>query len=127
MKHGTGRRKEQTRRAPCSHSPPCHMPTIRDMDQSSSLGARMRQIELRRVVITGLGVVSPNARGRLAFDRANRGGRSGITRIEEFDTSRLKSKVAGTIRGVDLTEAMDSRQLKRVSRMVPLAILASLE
>lgn len=87
----------------------------------------MRQIELRRVVVTGLGVVSPNARGRLAFDRANRGGRSGITRIEEFDTSRLKSKVAGTIRGVDLTEAMDSRQLKRVSRMVPLAILASLE
>lgn len=87
----------------------------------------MRQIELRRVVVTGLGVVSPNARGVPSFDRANREGRSGVKRIEEFDTSRLKSKVAGVVRGVDLAEAMESRQLKRVSRMVPLAILASLE
>ena len=87
----------------------------------------MRQIELRRVVVSGLGVVSPNARGRLAFDRANREGISGVKRIEEFDTSKLKSRVAGIVRGVDLTEAMETRQLKRVSRMVPLAILAALE
>ncbi len=87
----------------------------------------MRSIELRRVVVTGLGVISPNARGRFAFDRANRGGLSGVTRIEEFDTTRLKSKVAGVVRGVDLSEAIEARQLKRVSRMVPLAILAALE
>ena len=87
----------------------------------------MRSIELRRVVVTGLGVISPNARGRVAFDRANREGLSGVTRIEEFDTSRLKSKVAGVVRGIDLSDAIESRQLKRVSRMVPLAILAALE
>lgn len=87
----------------------------------------MRQIDLRRVVVTGLGVVSPNARGRFAFDEANREGSSGVKRIEEFDTTNLKSKVAGIVRGLDLTEAMEARQLKRVSRMVPLAILAALE
>lgn len=87
----------------------------------------MRQIELRRVVVTGMGVVSPNACGRDAFREALREGRSGVKSIEEFDTSRLKSRVAGVVRGVDLSQAMEPRQLKRVSRMVPLAILASLE
>ncbi len=87
----------------------------------------MRQIELRRVVVTGLGAVSPNGRGCVAFDLANREGRSGVKAIEEFDTAKLKSRVAGVVRGLDLSEAMDSRQLKRVSRMVPLAILAALE
>ncbi len=87
----------------------------------------MPLVELRRVVVTGLGVVSPNGHDREAFRRANRDGISGVHRIEEFDASRLRSQVAGVVRGVDLTRAMESRQLKRVSRMVPLAILAARE
>ena len=84
-------------------------------------------VELRRVVVTGLGVVSPNGHDREAFREANRDGTSGIRRIEEFDASSLRSQVAGVVRGVDLARAMEPRQLKRVSRMVPLAILAARE
>jgi 3-oxoacyl-[acyl-carrier-protein] synthase II len=84
-------------------------------------------MELRRVAVTGLGVVSPNGQGRDAFRHALRHGISGVRRIEEFDTSRLRSRVAGVIRGLDLTRALEPRQLKRVSRMVPLAILAARE
>src|SRR5438270_13617061 len=87
----------------------------------------MPVVELRRVVVTGLGVVSPNGHDREAFRRALRAGTSGVRRIEEFDTARLKSRVAGIIRGIDLTCALEARQLKRVSRMVPLAILAARE
>ena len=87
----------------------------------------MRHVEPRRVVVTGIGAVSPNGPDREAYRRANREGLGGIRRIEEFDTSKLRSRVAGIIRGVDLTRAMEPRQLRRVSRMVPLAILAAAE
>jgi 3-oxoacyl-[acyl-carrier-protein] synthase II len=84
-------------------------------------------LELRRVVVTGLGVVSPNGHDREAFREALRAGQSGVRRIEEFDTSGLKSRVAAIVRGIDLTRALEPRQIKRVSRMVPLAILAARE
>lgn len=87
----------------------------------------MPHVELRRVVVTGLGAVSPNGHNREAFRRALRNGVSGVHLIDEFDTSRLRSRVAGTIRGLDLTRAMETRQLRRVSRMVPLAVLAARE
>jgi 3-oxoacyl-[acyl-carrier-protein] synthase II len=88
---------------------------------------RRRQVELRRVVVTGLGVVSPNGVGKEAYRRANREGTSGVSRIDQFDTSALWSRVAATVRDIDLTRAMDPKQLKLVSRMVPLAILAARE
>ncbi len=87
----------------------------------------MRSIELRRVVVTGIGVVSPNGHDRQSFLQANLEGKSGISRIEEFDTSSIWSRVAGRIRGLDLTKAMDARQLRVVSRTAPLAILAARE
>ncbi len=87
----------------------------------------MRRVNLRRVVVTGLGAVSPNGHTREAFRKAIHEGRSGIGLIDAFDTSKLRSRVAGIVRGIDLTLAMEARQLKRVSRMVPLAILASRE
>lgn len=87
----------------------------------------MPHLELRRVVVTGLGAVSPNGHDREAYRAALRDGTSGVRRIEEFDTSGLRSRVAGIARGLDLARAMEPRQLRRVSRMVPLAILAARE
>ncbi len=81
----------------------------------------------RRVVITGLGAISPNGLGAEAFDRANRDGVSGVSAIDLFDTSHLASRVAGIVRDVELTDALDRRQLRVVSRTVPLAILAARE
>jgi 3-oxoacyl-[acyl-carrier-protein] synthase II len=85
----------------------------------------MHSVPRRRVVITGLGVVSPNARGKAAYLRANREGTSGIRRIDAFDTSAVWSKVAGIVADVDLTEALEPKQLRLVSRTVPLGILAA--
>ena len=87
----------------------------------------MPSIELRRVVVTGLGVVSPNGHGCNEYRSSLRDGRSGVRAIEEFDTSGLKSRIAGTVRNIDLSRAIEERHLKRVSRMVPLAILAARE
>jgi beta-ketoacyl-acyl-carrier-protein synthase II len=51
----------------------------------------------RRVVITGLGIISPFGRGRSAACLALRDGRSGIRRIESIDTSSLNCKIAGEV------------------------------
>ena len=87
----------------------------------------MRQLQIRRVVVTGIGAVSPNGNSRDAYRDALSAGTSGVRRIEAFDTSKLKSRVAGIVQGVDLEAALEARQLKRVGRVVPLAILAAAE
>ena len=87
----------------------------------------MRSTQLRRVVVTGIGAVSPNGHDRASYAQAVIEGKSGISRIEEFDTSGIQSQVAGRIHGLDLTQALDKKQLRVVSRTVPLALLAARE
>src|SRR5215469_16424097 len=82
---------------------------------------------LPRVVITGLGVVSPNGIGREAFCRAILEGKSGVKRISRFDTSALPVQIAGEIPEFDELAWVDGRERKHVSRVVPLAIAASTE
>ena len=56
---------------------------------------------LRRVVITGLGVVAPNGIGKMDFWQASSSGRSGVRRITRFDASPLPTQIAGEIPAFD--------------------------
>lgn len=80
-----------------------------------------------RIVITGVGVLSPNGLGREAFFDAVKQGRSGIGPITAFDASRLSSRVAGELTGFDPRASMDPHQLQHVSRVVPMSIAATSE
>ncbi len=82
---------------------------------------------LPRVVITGIGVVSPNGMGKEAFCRAILAGKSGVKRISRFDPSSLPVHVAGEIPEFDELAWVDARERKHVSRAVPLAVAASAE
>jgi 3-oxoacyl-[acyl-carrier-protein] synthase II len=82
---------------------------------------------LPRVVITGLGVVSPNGIGKEEFCRAILAGRSGVRRISRFDPTDLPVHIAGEIPDFDESQWVDPRERKHVSRVVPLAIAASSE
>jgi 3-oxoacyl-[acyl-carrier-protein] synthase II len=82
---------------------------------------------LKRAVITGMGVVSPNGIGKEAFCRAILAGTSGVKQITRFDTSDLPVKIAGEIRDFDEEEWISDHERKHVSRVVPLAIAASTE
>jgi 3-oxoacyl-[acyl-carrier-protein] synthase II len=82
---------------------------------------------MRRVVITGMGVVSPNGIGRDAFCRAVLEGRSGVRRISRFDPSELQVQIAGEVSDFDELAWVDPFERKNVSRVVPLAIAASSE
>jgi 3-oxoacyl-[acyl-carrier-protein] synthase II len=80
-----------------------------------------------RVVITGVGVVSPNGIGREDFCRAILAGKSGVKRIARFDPSSLPVQIAGEIPEFDELAWVDARERKHVSRVVPLAVAASAE
>src|SRR5438067_10900325 len=80
-----------------------------------------------RIVITGMGVVSPNGIGKEAFCRAILAGKSGVKRIARFDPSSLPVHIAGEIPEFDELAWVDARERKHVSRVVPLSIAASTE
>ncbi len=81
----------------------------------------------KRVVITGMGVVSPNGIGNEAFCRAILAGTSGVKRIRSFDPSDLPVQIAGEVQDFDELAWMDAHERKHVSRAVPLALAASTE
>lgn len=80
-----------------------------------------------RVVITGLGVLSPNGIGKQAFCRALLAGTSGVGRITRFDPSELPVQIAGEVRNFDESKWIDAHERKHVSRAVPMAFAASAE
>jgi 3-oxoacyl-[acyl-carrier-protein] synthase II len=81
----------------------------------------------RRVVITGMGVVSPNGIGNEDFCRAALAGTSGVRRITRFDPSDLPVQIAGEIAEFDELAWVDAHERKHLSRAVPLALAASTE
>jgi 3-oxoacyl-[acyl-carrier-protein] synthase II len=81
----------------------------------------------RRVVITGMGAVSPNGVGNAAFSAAILEGRSGVGRISRFDPSEIQVQIAGEVRDFDELAWVDKRERKHVSRVLPLALAAATE
>ena len=80
-----------------------------------------------RVVITGIGVVSSNGIGRDAFTAACLAGKSGVDWLAGIDTKGLRSSVAAQANDFDPLKVMDAGEARRVPRMIPMAIQASLE
>ena len=82
---------------------------------------------LKRAVITGMGVVSPNGIGKKAFCQAILAGKSGVKKITRFDASDLPVRIAGEVQDFNELDWLDAKEMKHVSRCVPLAIAASTE
>ena len=82
---------------------------------------------LKRAVITGMGVVSPNGIGKAAFCQAILAGMSGVKKITRFDASDLEVQIAGEIQDFNELDWIEARERKHVSRSVPLAVAASTE
>jgi 3-oxoacyl-[acyl-carrier-protein] synthase II len=78
----------------------------------------------RRVVITGIGAVSPNGIGREAFWKATRNGVSGVRKISRFDASGYAVQVAGEVVDFDETRYVNAKDRQHVSRAVPLGVAA---
>ncbi|MBI5150423.1 MAG: beta-ketoacyl-ACP synthase II [Candidatus Omnitrophica bacterium] len=81
----------------------------------------------RRVVVTGLGVVSPVGSGVEKFWKSLVEGKSGIRPITHFDASRLESRIAGDIIDYNPLEHFNSKEVRHLARFVQFAVVASRE
>lgn len=84
-------------------------------------------MQKRRVVVTGIGAVSPNGIGREAFWEATKSGVSGIRRISRFDPSSHVVQVAGEVQGLDENVWVEPKDRPHVSRAVPMGATAAAE
>src|SRR5207253_8228430 len=75
---------------------------------------------MHRVVVTGIGVVSPNGIGRREFGEAIVEGRSGVSSIESFDTAGQAIKIAGEIKNFNVMPFLGEhkKSAKLMSRAV---------
>jgi 3-oxoacyl-[acyl-carrier-protein] synthase II len=80
---------------------------------------------MRRVAITGIGIITPLGVGRDPVWEALVEGRGGVSRIEGFDTSHLKTNIAGTCRDFRPEDFFDERERARLDRISQLAIAAA--
>jgi len=81
----------------------------------------------RRVVITGIGAMSPNGTGREAFWANSLAGKSGVGQIRQFDTTGLQVRIAGEVDGFDESAWLDPKERPHVGRVTPLARAAAAE
>jgi 3-oxoacyl-[acyl-carrier-protein] synthase II len=79
----------------------------------------------RRVVVTGLGLVSPLGIGREANESALFEGKSGIGPITVFDPEAFPVKIAGEVRGFDPERYIDHKEVKKMDRFIHYAVTAS--
>jgi len=78
----------------------------------------------RRVVITGMGVLSPIGNSVSQFFEGLRSGQNGIGDITLFDTTDFSVKIAGEVK-IDLTEHIEKKELNRIDRFSALALIAA--
>jgi len=78
--------------------------------------ANTRTCEYRRVAVTGVGVVSAIGVGKAPFLENLLRGRSGVRRIERFDTTDFPVKIAAEVRDFDPLDFIDKKMAKRMDR-----------
>lgn len=80
-----------------------------------------------RVVITGMGAVTPVGKTAPETWESLKNGKSGIDFISGFDNSDMKVKVAGEVKDFDPTVAIDKKEVKRMDRFTQFALVAAQE
>jgi 3-oxoacyl-[acyl-carrier-protein] synthase II len=79
----------------------------------------------RRVVITGLGCISPLGLDVASLWQGFMEGRSGIDFIQRFDTTHFATRFAGEVKGFDPLNWITNREIRQMDRFIQLAIAAS--
>lgn len=81
----------------------------------------------RRVVVTGLGAVTPVGVGVAATWQNIVAGKSGIGRITRFDPSAFACQIAGEVKEFDVTQYIPAKDARRMDRFVHLGLAAGIE
>lgn len=85
----------------------------------------MTNIELKRVVVTGLGAITPIGNTLAEYWDGLLSGRNGISTITQFDPSRHACRMAGEVKGFTPHDYMDRKEAKRMDRFAQFGVAAS--
>ena len=81
----------------------------------------------RRVVITGMGIVSPIGLDLAENWQSILAGKSGITQITQFDATGFPATIAGEVKGFDPTKYMTEKEARRMDRFIHLGMAAGIQ
>jgi len=81
----------------------------------------------RRVVITGLGIISPVGNTVAEAWASVIAGRSGISRISRFDPSRLSCQIAGEVKGFDLAQYLERKEARHMDTFIHYGMAAGIQ
>jgi 3-oxoacyl-[acyl-carrier-protein] synthase II len=84
-------------------------------------------VNRRRVVVTGLGIVSPIGNTVAEAWESALAGKSGITRITRFDPARLACQIAGEVKGFDVAPYMSPKEARRMDTFIHYGMAAGLQ
>jgi 3-oxoacyl-[acyl-carrier-protein] synthase II len=84
-------------------------------------------VQRRRVVVTGLGIVSPVGNTVPEAWSNVLAGKSGITRVTRFDPSRLASQIAGEVKGFDVAQYLSAKEARRMDTFIHYGMAAGLQ
>lgn len=79
----------------------------------------------RKVVVTGIGVVTPIGNTAAESWQAAKEGKCGIAPITHYDTSSQKAKLAGEVKGLNVEDYIDKREIRKMDRVTQLAMVAA--
>ena len=87
----------------------------------------MTNSQLKRVVVTGLGAITPIGNTLTDYWQGLMNGKSGIAEITNFDPSKHACRIAGEVKGFDPHDYLDRKEAKRMDRFTQFGVSASLQ
>src|SRR5258708_6995013 len=94
-------------------------------EAATSSQNRLRQITLRRVVITGLGSITPIGNDTETYWAGLLAGKSGVGLVSGFDCSDIGTRIAAEVKGFEAEAYVDRKEARRMDRFVQLAMGAT--
>src|ERR1041385_6008056 len=79
----------------------------------------------KKVVVTGMAIISPIGIGKEQFFKASISGFNGISHVDRFDTSGYPAKLAGQVRDFEPNQYIDIKKARRLGRATQFAIAAA--
>jgi 3-oxoacyl-[acyl-carrier-protein] synthase II len=90
-------------------------------------GVKLTRIQKNRVVITGMGVITPLGLNLETTWEGLIAGKSGINHITLFDASGLETQIAGEVKGFQPTDYISRKDARHMDRFAQLAVAASIQ
>lgn len=84
-------------------------------------------MELKRVVVTGLGAVTPLGNSPEDTWKSMLAGKSGAAPITQFDTSKFKTQFACEVKNLDVTDWLDRKEARKLDRYTQLAMISAIQ